>query len=215
MEKTNWRIFKTQEDYEKGMSRFLQLADGDLSPNTDDYDEFELLNLLIGHYESQKYPMDKPDPIEAIKFRMDQQGLSQSDMTQFIGSASKVSEVLNRKRPLSLSMIRRLYDGLGIPVDILIQDTNAVEWSYIDTLKKTIEMDDNISQEDPLSTFTYINPLIKYPSRASIGKLFSRRNAPSISNALVAMTVNGKSVTSELTNHLTSTLSNDVFSRLS
>ncbi|HHL2521499.1 TPA: type II toxin-antitoxin system HigA family antitoxin [Yersinia enterocolitica] len=215
MEKTDWRIFKTQEDYERGMSRFLQLADGDLSPNTDDYDEFELLSLLIGHYESQKYPMDKPDPIDAIKFRMDQQGLSQSDMTQFIGSASKVSEVLNRKRPLSLSMIRRIHDGLGIPVDILIQDTNAVEWSYIDTLNKTVELDDNISQEDPLSTFTYINPLIKYSSRASIRKLFSRKNAPRISNALVAMTVNGKSVTSELTNHLTSTLSNDVFSRLS
>ncbi|WP_174634478.1 helix-turn-helix domain-containing protein [Yersinia thracica] len=208
-------IIKNDEQYEDYMSELTTILDSGLVEGTAAFERFEMLSLLIEDYESKNYKIDKPSPIDAIKFRMDQLGLSQSDMTQYLGSKSKVSEVLSGKRKLSLSMIKRLHDGLGIPVDILIQDTNAVEWSYIDTLNKTVELDDNISQEDPLSTFTYINPLIKYPSRASIGKLFSRRNAPRISNALVAITVNGKSVTSELTNHLTSTLSNDVFSRLS
>ena len=126
-----WRIFKSREDYERGMERLLQLAENGLQENTDEFDEFELLNLLIGHYEEKEFPMEKPDPIEAIKFRMDQQGLTQADMRQYIGSASKVSEVLNYKRPLSLSMIKRLHQGLGIPADILIQNTGDVEWSTV------------------------------------------------------------------------------------
>ncbi|WFW93798.1 transcriptional regulator [Citrobacter freundii] len=129
MGKQAWRIFKTHEEYEQGMARLLQLAESDLVEGSPDFEEFELLSLLIGHYEDKKFPMDKPDPIEAIKFRMDQQGLTQADMKQYIGSASKVSEVLNYKRPLSLSMIKRLHSGLGIPADILIQDTKNVEWS--------------------------------------------------------------------------------------
>ncbi|WP_233622910.1 helix-turn-helix domain-containing protein [Citrobacter amalonaticus] len=129
MGKQAWRIFKTHEEYEQGMARLLQLAESELAEGTSDFEEFELLSLLIGHYEDKKFPMDKPDPIEAIKFRMDQQGLTQADMKQYIGSASKVSEVLNYKRPLSLSMIKRLHTGLGIPADILIQDTQNVEWS--------------------------------------------------------------------------------------
>ena len=127
MAQKNWRIFKTHDDYERGIDRLLQLANSGLQPDTDDFDEFELLSLLVGHYEESKFPMDKPDPIEAIKFRMEQQGLTQSDMTRFMGSASKVSEVLNYKRRLSLSMIRRLHEGLGIPADILIQDVNHID----------------------------------------------------------------------------------------
>lgn len=132
MNRTNWRILKSSQDHDVAMARLIELASGDLLPGTDDFDEFELLGLLIEHYEAHEYPMDKPDPIEAIKFRMDQQGLSQTDMKQYIGSTSKVSEVLNRKRPLSLSMIRRLHNGLGIPADILIQDMSAIEWSPVD-----------------------------------------------------------------------------------
>ncbi|HHT0484543.1 TPA: helix-turn-helix domain-containing protein [Klebsiella pneumoniae] len=132
MNRTNWRIIKNSEEHAAAMARLIELASGDLQPGTEDFDELELLGLLIEHYESREFPMDKPDPIEAIKFRMDQQGLSHADMKQYIGSASKVSEVLNRKRPLSLSMIRRLHDGLGIPADILIQDMSAIEWSLVD-----------------------------------------------------------------------------------
>lgn len=137
----NWRILKTKEDYDRAMERLLQLADTDLEEGTDEMDEFELISLLIGHYEESNFSMSKPDPIEAIKFRMDQQGLTQADMTQFIGSSSKVSEVLNRKRPLSLSMIRRLHNGLGIPADILIRDVNELEWEHVfagDESTKTI-----------------------------------------------------------------------------
>lgn len=130
MIRTNWHVLKNSDDHASAIARLLELAAGDLQPGTDEFDEFELLSLLIEHYENQEFPMDKPDPIEAIKFRMDQQGLSQADMKHFIGSPSKVSEVLNRKRPLSLSMIRRLHDGLGIPADILIQDMSP--WRLID-----------------------------------------------------------------------------------
>lgn len=131
MTKQAWRLIKTHDEYEKGMDRLLELAEKDLIEGSDDFDEFELLNLLIGHYEENKYPIDKPDPIEAIKFRMDQQGLTQADMRQYIGSASKVSEVLNYRRPLSLSMIKRLHFELGIPADILLQDNQNIEWSSI------------------------------------------------------------------------------------
>lgn len=126
-----WRIIKSHEDYEVAMARLLALADTDLKEGTDDFDEFELLSLLIGHYEDSHYPIDKPTPIEAIKFRMDQMGLTYADMRQYLGSASKVSEVLSGKRKLSLSMIRRLHNGLGIPADILIQNSDEVEWSAV------------------------------------------------------------------------------------
>ncbi|EOZ3730872.1 type II toxin-antitoxin system HigA family antitoxin [Klebsiella pneumoniae] len=126
-----WRIIKSKEEYDTAMTRLLELADTDLDEGSDDFDEFELLSLLIGHYEDSNFKMDKPTPIEAIKFRMDQSGLTQADMRQYLGSASKVSEVLSGKRKLSLTMIRRLHDGLGIPADILIQDTDDVEWSPI------------------------------------------------------------------------------------
>lgn len=129
MTKKTWKIFKNTKDYETGMSRLLELATSDLEPETNEFDEFELLSLLVEHYEQKEFPMDKPTPIEAIKFRMDQEGLTMADMTEYLGSKSKVSEVLSEKRPLSLSMIRRLHDGLGIPADILIQDLKSLEWS--------------------------------------------------------------------------------------
>jgi len=87
--------------------------------------ELELWALLIENYESKHAPIPPPDPIEAIRFRMDQLGLSASDLSAYIPSKSKISEVLNRKRPLSLSMIRALQSGLGISADILVQETQA------------------------------------------------------------------------------------------
>lgn len=87
-----------------------------------DENTLELLALVIQKYEKENTPPLRPDPIEAILFRMDQMGLSRKDLIPFLGSASKVSEVLSRKRPLSLAMIRRLHEGLGIPLDILVMD---------------------------------------------------------------------------------------------
>ena len=87
---------------------------------TPEADEVEILVTLIEAYENKNYPISPPDPIEAIKFRMDQQGLTARDLEVFIGSSGRVSEVLNRKRPLSLRMIKRLHDGLKIPYESLL-----------------------------------------------------------------------------------------------
>ena len=82
-----------------------------------------MLATLIDAYEAAHYPMDPPDPIEAIKFRMEQLGLTRRDLEPLIGSRARVAEILNRKRSLSIEMIRRLNDRLGIPAEILIQPT--------------------------------------------------------------------------------------------
>jgi HTH-type transcriptional regulator/antitoxin HigA len=90
---------------------------------TPEGDRLDVLATLIDAYEAQHYPMDPPDPIEAIKFRMEQQGLSRKDLEPMIGGRGRVAEVLNRKRSLSIDMIRRLHDGLGISADVLIRPT--------------------------------------------------------------------------------------------
>lgn len=89
---------------------------------TPEADEREVLVTLIEVYENKHYPINPPDPIEAIKFRMEQQGLTARDLEAYIGSSGRVSEVLNRKRPLSLRMIKRLHDGLHIPYESLLAD---------------------------------------------------------------------------------------------
>ncbi|MFW9972082.1 MAG: transcriptional regulator [Candidatus Odinarchaeota archaeon] len=115
-----YKIIKTEEDYQKALSRIDELMDAE--PNTPEGDELELLVTLVELYEEKKYPIDMPDPVEAIKFRMEQLSLNQQALVPFIGSKSKVSEVLNKKRPLSLSMMRALHRGLGIPAEILLQE---------------------------------------------------------------------------------------------
>lgn len=121
----NPRIIKTQADYESALSRIDALMESDPAPDTDAGAELELLVMLVEQYEAKHYPMEVPTPVEAIKFRMDQAGLKQVDLIPYIGSKSKVSEVLNGKRPLSLNMIRNLHKGLGIPAEVLVQAPNA------------------------------------------------------------------------------------------
>lgn len=87
---------------------------------TPEADEMEVLVILIEAYENKHYPIDPPDPIEALKFRMEQQGLTPRDLEVYIGSSGRVSEVLNHKRPLSLRMVKRLHDGLHIPYESLL-----------------------------------------------------------------------------------------------
>jgi HTH-type transcriptional regulator/antitoxin HigA len=89
---------------------------------TPEADQMEILVTLIEAYENKHYPILPPDPIEAIKFRMEQQGLKPKDLEIYIGSSGRVSEVLNRKRPLSLRMIKRLHAGLNIPYESLLGD---------------------------------------------------------------------------------------------
>lgn len=86
-----------------------------------DGDRLDVLVTLIDAYEAEHYPMDPPDPIEAIKFRMDQQGLTRRDLEEIIGTRTRIAEVLNRKRGLSVGMIRRLHERLGISADVLIR----------------------------------------------------------------------------------------------
>lgn len=113
------RIIKTEYDYEAALKRVEALMDA--LPGSAEFEELELLTLVIKKYEDEQYPIDFPDPVEAIKFRMEQAGLDRKDMIQYLGSQSKVSEVLNHKRPLSLAMIRALSQGLGIPAEVLVQ----------------------------------------------------------------------------------------------
>ena len=109
---------KTRRDYVNALNRVETLISA--QPNTDQGDELDVLATLVDVYEQNHFPIDSADPIEAILFRMDQQGLQRKDLEPFIGSRHRVSEILNRKRNLSLTMIRRLHLGLNIPLTILI-----------------------------------------------------------------------------------------------
>mgnify|MGYP001320537535 CR=1 FL=1 len=119
--KNELKPIRTKADYEKALSEVEKLwgAKG----GTRDGDRLDILATLIDAYEAEHYPMDPPDPIEAIKFRMEQQSLSRKDLEPFIGTRARVAEVLNRKRGLSISMIRRLHKHLGISADVLIHPT--------------------------------------------------------------------------------------------
>ena len=116
----NIKLIRTDEDLAAALARMDQLWGAGL--NTPESDELEVLALLIEKYEDEHYPIPPSDPIEAIKFRMEQQGLTQKDLEPFIGSSGRVSEVLNRKRKLSLAMIKRLHHGLSIPYESLLGD---------------------------------------------------------------------------------------------
>lgn len=120
-QKSYLKVIRTLEDHKLAMERMLTLMKKNPPLGSAESEEMEILGMLIERYEDEHYPITPPDPIEAIKFEMDQQGLKKKDLIPYIGSASKVTEVLNGSRNLSLSMIRRLSDGLGIPADILIQ----------------------------------------------------------------------------------------------
>ena len=113
------KIIKTEADYEAALARVAELMDA--APGSPEEEELELFAMLVEQYEQERWPIDLPDPIEAIAFRMEQAGLRRKDLVQYLGSASKVSEVMNRKRPLSVTMMRALYEGLGIPAEVLLQ----------------------------------------------------------------------------------------------
>lgn len=118
------KIIRTEVDHETALARIDVLMDGDPEPTSTAGEELELLCLLVGNYEAVHYPMDMPSPLEAIKFRMEQAGLKAKDLIPYIGSASKVSEVLSGKRALSLAMVRNLVK-LGIPAEVLLQEAGV------------------------------------------------------------------------------------------
>ncbi|MBW1618194.1 MULTISPECIES: helix-turn-helix domain-containing protein [Empedobacter] len=110
---------KTEQDYLQALNRLEVIFDA--IPGSNEGDELEILGILIEKYESENFPIELPDPIEAIKFRMEQLNYSQNDLAEIIGLKSRASEILNRKRKLSLEMIRKLNEKLHIPSEVLIQ----------------------------------------------------------------------------------------------
>lgn len=116
----NIKPIRNEEDLATAFARLDEVWGAEIG--TPEGDELEVLALLIEKYEDEHHPMPPSDPVEAIKFRMDQQGLTARDLEPFIGSSGRVSEVLNRKRKLSLAMIKRLHDGLRIPYESLLAD---------------------------------------------------------------------------------------------
>jgi HTH-type transcriptional regulator/antitoxin HigA len=114
------RPLHDEADYKAALARVSTLVDLDPEAGTPEGDELEVLSILVERYEAKHFPMEKPDPIEAIRFRMEQSGLTVADMRPYIGPPNRVYEVLNGTRPLSLAMIRRLHEGLNIPADVLI-----------------------------------------------------------------------------------------------
>lgn len=116
---------RTEADYEAALVEVERLWGA--KSGTPDGDRLDILATLIDVYEAAQYPMDPPDPVEAIKFRMEQQGLSRKDLEPLIGTRTRVAEVLNCKRGLSIAMIRRLHEGLGISAEILIRPSREDE----------------------------------------------------------------------------------------
>jgi len=116
----NIKPIKSEQDYTDALSQIETLMDA--KPNTPMMDELEVLTTLVEAYEEQYYKIEAPDPIEAIKFRMEQEGLKQKDLVAMVGSKSRVSEILNRKRKLTIEMIRNLHQQLHIPIESLFLD---------------------------------------------------------------------------------------------
>ena len=112
---------RSKRDYESALREVERLWGA--KSGTRDGDRLDVLATLIDAYEEGHYPIDPPDPIEAIKFRMEQQGLTRRDLEEIIGTRTRIAEVLNRKRGLSIGMIRRLHERLGIPAEVLIRPT--------------------------------------------------------------------------------------------
>lgn len=113
------KLIKTEKDYQHALARLEVIFDA--VPNTEEGDELEILSLLIEKYEDKYYQIEFPDPIEAIKFRLEQLGMNQSDLSTIVGLKSRASEILNKKRKLTLEMIRKLNNALHIPLEVLIQ----------------------------------------------------------------------------------------------
>lgn len=117
--KNSVRPIRTEKDYDAALKEVERLWGA--KNGTPDGDRLDILATLIEAYEDKHYPMDPPDPIEAIKFRMEQQGLTRKDLEPLIGTRTRVAEVLNRRRGLSIEMIRRLHKTLGISAEVLIR----------------------------------------------------------------------------------------------
>ena len=121
----NIRPIHTEDDYKNALREVSAYFDHEPLPGSPDGDRFEILLTLVAAYENKHYPIELPDPVEAIKFRMEQAGLTAKDLVPAIGRLNRVYEILNRKRPLTLKMIWNLHEQLGIPAESLIRPPSA------------------------------------------------------------------------------------------
>lgn len=121
----NIRPIHTEIDHKAALKEISTLMESDPEPGTTAGDRLDILTTLVQAYEAKRFPIGPPDPVEAIKFRMEQGLLSVKDLEPIIGRSNRVYEVLNRKRPLTLAMIRRLHQSLNIPAEVLIAETVA------------------------------------------------------------------------------------------
>lgn len=119
------KIIKTENEYRACLAEINRLATDDPSPGTADGDRLELFAKLVEDYEKARFPFKRPDPVDAIRFRMEEQGLRQIDLAPLLGGRNRVSEVLAGKRPLTVAAIRALSDALHIPADLLVREPQA------------------------------------------------------------------------------------------
>jgi HTH-type transcriptional regulator/antitoxin HigA len=112
---------KTGPQYDEALARVYELMQSEVMENTAESDELEVLSILVKEYENENYPMPSPNPLDAIKFRLNQMGLSEKELGEILGYRSRKSEILSGKRKLSLAMIRKLNEVLHIPAEVLIQ----------------------------------------------------------------------------------------------
>ena len=135
------RPIRTNADYKRALKQLEEVWDA--KPGSEDEDALDVLATLIDAYEEKRFPIDMPDPIEAIRFRMEQQGLDRKDLEPLIGPRGRVSEVLEGKRPLSITMIRNIHEALDIPAEVLIRPAAPMKkWTIAEvkgvaTIKKT------------------------------------------------------------------------------
>jgi len=115
------RLIKNEQQYEETLMRVYALLQKDLKPDSKESDELEILSILVKEYENEHYPVAQPNPLEAIRFRLEQMNMSEADLSEILGARSRKSEILSGKRKLSLSMIRKLKEKLNIPAEVLIQ----------------------------------------------------------------------------------------------
>ncbi len=112
---------KSEQQYEDMLMRVYMLMQKDIAPDSKESDELEILSILVKEYEKEHYPVPSPNPLEAIRFRLDQMNMSEAELSGILGARSRKSEILSGKRKLSLAMIRRLNEKLNIPAEVLIQ----------------------------------------------------------------------------------------------
>ena len=115
------KAIKNKTQHKKAVARIAELLHMNPPVSSDEYNELEVLSILVESYESMNFPIEKPDPIEAIKFRMEQMQIDATQLARILGSKSRASEILSKKRKLSLAMIRALSENLNIPAELLIQ----------------------------------------------------------------------------------------------